>query len=192
VRGSVLWKVLKVSDVTFVPTIAEPRFALISLGDTKTTHMSNEAAESLVVCTCKLGLCALHLLRKYVDCCCPDKSADLFRWSNGRRLIRDDMKALVAGVVRFIGWAPGDLGTHSFRSGGATTWFELGVPLSLVKWLGRWALQGDTLEKHYVKPRQAANASWLSLMLQAVEPTSAGFFCAPSLVAALGACLKLG
>ena len=43
------------------------------------------------------------------------------------------------GGLRIEGLVPGDYGTHSFRSGGATALMAAGYDIAYIKMMGRWS-----------------------------------------------------
>lgn len=153
--------------VEFLPSAEKPELAVVSFppGYTKTNHFKKHGEKSLVHCTCGEGLCALHALHRYMQLYAKEQSDEepLFRWSNGRRLLYDDMLKLCAAIADAAGEKREDFKPHSFRSGGATFYFEKGVPEQLIRELGRWSATSDTLYKYYIRPRMAANAALLSL-----------------------------
>jgi hypothetical protein len=141
----------------------DPDYAIITHAMTKTSHDKATRERTVLVCTCRFGLCGLHDLRNHLRRFEQGQSSSepLLRWSNGRRLLYADVRKFVLNICAAYGWDTTTFGTHSFRSGGATFLFSLGVPHEIICELGRWSLNSDTLQRYYIKPRQAIKARLL-------------------------------
>ena len=62
----------------------------------------------------------------------------LFRFRDGRALTRPRLVVEVRKALTQAGINPDDYASHSFRSGAATTAVACGVPVDIIKTLGRW------------------------------------------------------
>ena len=122
---------------------------------TKTSRGKEKNEQSLLFCTCKLDMCALCSLRKYVHT--RDRKfgmrKPLFLWSTGRPLVRSDVTRLMDMLSERM-QLPERVTTHSLRSGGATFYFMLGLPFGTIAWLGRWSLQSTALAKCCIQPQR--------------------------------------
>ena len=62
----------------------------------------------------------------------------LFRLKDGQPLTRPRLVSLLRKALASVGLVPGNYAGHSFRSGAATTAAACGVPVDIIKTLGRW------------------------------------------------------
>ena len=62
----------------------------------------------------------------------------LFTFSEGRPLTRQQLSTIVQSILHSAGYTGSNSG-HSFRIGAATTAAARGVPVHLIKTLGRWS-----------------------------------------------------
>jgi hypothetical protein len=170
-------RALKWSQLRFLlDSNGEPSRLVGTLGDrssddrreTKTSHFKPQLEQLVVTCTCSCGLCAVHSMWRWLKLAGPcDESTPVFLWSTGRAVTEHDVGLLITAICRSAGLDRSEYRPHCFRMRGATLLFEWGLPVELIRLLGRWAPSSLTLELHYVRPRQQAAASLLSLFVPA-------------------------
>ena len=80
----------------------------------------------------------------------------LFRFKDGRPLTRPRLVTAIRTALEAAGFNPGDFAGHSFRIGAATTAAACGVPVDVIKTLGRWKSQAYQLYVRLPKSQLAA------------------------------------
>ncbi len=69
----------------------------------------------------------------------------LLQFKDGRALTRSQLVCELRKALPSAGFKPEDYAGHSFRKGAATTAAACGVPVELIKTLGRWKSQAYQL-----------------------------------------------
>ena len=87
----------------------------------------------------------------------------LFRFKNGQPLTRARLVSAIRGVLKEAGFAPDDFSGHSFRIGAATTAAACGVPVDVIKTLGRWRSEAYQLYIRLPRTQLAAISRQLSI-----------------------------
>ena len=84
-------------------------------------------------------LCPLKLLRKFLQYCKQAPRSDaLFRFHNTSLLTRAKLRTLQE-ALQTLGLPAHKYGTHSLRIGSATAAATAGVPMDIIKMMGRWS-----------------------------------------------------
>ena len=83
------------------------------------------------------GLCPITAVLSYMVAR-GSEPGPLFKWVNGRFLMREAFVAAIRIALTKIGLASKDYAGHSFRIGATTTAAHQGIQDSLIKTLGRW------------------------------------------------------
>lgn len=97
-------------------------------------------------CVCRHGkLCAVHAMWDLIEMKskCGLKmgpNAPLFTKKNGKLLSMSDIGKELKRLCKSAGVDPGLFGPHSLRKGGATDYIAWGIPVEIVKEMGRWAV----------------------------------------------------
>ena len=89
-------------------------------------------------------LCPVAALLPYLALRGPGEGP-LFRFRDGRALTRPRLVTAIREALAKAGLRPDEYAGHSFRIGAATTAAACGVPVDLIKTLGRWKSQAYQL-----------------------------------------------
>lgn len=85
-------------------------------------------------------LCPLKLLQKFMQYRKHAASSDaLYRFHNGSLLTRAKLQATLQESLQALGLPAHKFGTHSLRIGSATAAATAGVPMDIIKAMGRWS-----------------------------------------------------
>ena len=106
-------------------------------------------------------LCLVAALMSYLALRGPG-GGPLFRFQGGVPLTRPRLVAAVRKALAAAGFAPKDFAGHSFRIGAATTAAACGVPVDIIKTLGRWKSEAYQLYVRLPKDQLAAISKTLS------------------------------
>jgi len=86
------------------------------------------------------NLCPLKLLRKFLRYRRYAAGSDaLFRLQDGSLLTRAKLHARLQQSLEALGLPASKFGTHSLRIGSATAAAAIGVPMDIIKSMGRWS-----------------------------------------------------
>jgi len=91
-------------------------------------------------------------MRDYLLQCKPAATRPLFTFTNGKWLSPASLTKELRSVLQGCGLPADHYFTHSFHTGAAATAAAAGVPLWLIKVLGRWS--SDCYERYIRTPQK--------------------------------------
>jgi len=84
-------------------------------------------------------VCPILLTKEYIELRGhTSKSAPFFTMKDGSLLTRARLQARLRAALTILGHPARDYGTHSLRIGSASAAAAAGVPMKLIKSMGRW------------------------------------------------------
>lgn len=95
------------------------------------------------------NFCPLKLVQNFMHYRKHAASTDaLFRFHNGYLLTRPKLQSALQDTLRVLGLPSHKYGTHSLRIGAATAAATAGIPLDIIKTMGRWSSE---CYRHYIR-----------------------------------------
>ena len=85
------------------------------------------------------SICAVMAMKDYVLQRQPPPAGPLFTFISGKWLTPSSLTHELRAVLQLCGIQPRYYFSHSFRIGSATTVVAAGIPVRLIKGLGRWS-----------------------------------------------------
>ena len=126
---------LSFGDVS-VDDCSRPRVVSVRIKQSKTDPFRQGA--TIFLGNTDSPLCPVAALLVYMARRGPGGGGPLFRFRDGRPLMRQRLVAAVRRALAEAGLELEDYAGHSFRIGAATTAAACGLPIATIKSLGRW------------------------------------------------------
>lgn len=146
--------IVRFCDLTFIGSPQQLNSLIIDFRIHKANQHGLYAAKVEAICSCKTGLCPVHIIWKFLKL-----RNKIWRNANDQPLLLQRNKGcplnsghvnnLVKNVITLIGLNPLDYSSHSLRSGRATDLTRNNVLAHHIQKWGRW--RSDCWKEHYAK-----------------------------------------
>ena len=92
---------------------------------------------TIIIGPSKADICPVHIAKKFLHC--RRHAHALFRCHDGSLLTLPRLQTLLRKALRSLKLPAELFSTHSLRIGSATAAAEVGIPLNIIKAMGRWS-----------------------------------------------------
>ena len=112
------------------------------------------AGSTIIIGRSKQDICPVKILKKFLHLRRHAHRSDAaFRFKNGTLLTRRKLQAILHRTLHSLNLPAELFGTHSLRIGSATAAAEAGVPIKVIKAMGRWS--SDCYRRYIRTPHQS-------------------------------------